>query len=96
MGGIQPQKVQALTGAVLVIKRSIFNSLGGLSNRFIRGDFEDSYLCEQLHNLGLSCLLVPEVKLIHAERQSFLGREPKDGDSLWRVLANAWLAQHST
>ena len=74
MGGIQPQKVQALTGAVLVIKRSIFNSLGGLSNRFIRGDFEDSYLCEQLHNLGLSCLLVPEVKLIHAERQSFLGR----------------------
>ena len=95
-GGDQPLRVQALTGAAMLIKRSRYQSLGGLSNRFIRGDFEDSSLCEQLQNLGLSCLLVPDVKLLHAERQSFLGREPDDGASLWRVLANAWLAKFPT
>ena len=91
-GGLQARPVQALTGAAMLIKRSNYDLLGGLSTQFIRGDFEDSHLCEQLKHLDLSCILMPNVQLVHAERQSFPKSESDQSLAIWRVLANAWLA----
>jgi len=92
-GGSHPRSVQALSGAAMLIKRSNYDLVGGLSTQFIRGDFEDSHLCEQLKSLGLNCILMPGVQLVHAERQSFPKSDSGDNHANWQVLANAWLAE---
>ena len=92
-GGSHPRTVQALSGAAMLIKRSNYDLVGGLITQFIRGDFEDSHLCEQLKSLGLNCILMPDVQLVHAERQSFPKSDSGDNHANWRVLANAWLAE---
>lgn len=65
-----PVEVPALTGACLLLDRSLYVSLGGLDEGFIRGDFEDSDLCLKIREQGLLPYLVPSVRLYHLERQS--------------------------
>jgi GT2 family glycosyltransferase len=65
-----PVEIAALTGACLLLDRSLFASIGGLSEDYIVGDFEDSDLCLRLLAAGRRNWLVPYVVLVHLERQS--------------------------
>jgi GT2 family glycosyltransferase/tetratricopeptide (TPR) repeat protein len=88
------QEVELLSGALLCLPRALYQRLGGFRQTFIRGDFEDSDLCQRIKEEGFLCALATDVQLWHGERQSFAGREVKGaGLQIWRVLANAWLAQ---
>lgn len=88
------QVVELLSGALVCLPRALYQRLGGFKQSFIRGDFEDSDLCLRIKDDGFLCALATDVQLWHGERQSFAGREVKGaGLQIWRVLANAWLAQ---
>jgi len=65
-------KRQAVTAACVLIRRDVYDAVGGLDEKFLIGDFEDSDLCLKVREKGLeiACLPLP-VTLIHLERQSF-------------------------
>ena len=62
--------VPGVTGALLCLRRQVFESLGGLSTDYIVGDYEDSDLCLRLRAAGGEIAFVPEAELYHFERQS--------------------------
>jgi len=62
--------VPAVTGACMMIKKSIFNGVGNLSTDYIVGDFEDSDLCLKVHEKGYKSYYMADVEFYHFERQS--------------------------
>ena len=84
-----PARVPAVTGACLMIERALYRRLGGLSEEYVRGDFEDSDLCLKAHEAGWASWYTPEVELYHLERQSM--RQAGDpGERRRLVLYNMW------
>ena len=86
-------KRQAVTGACALMRREVYDAVGGLDEKFLIGDFEDSDLCLKVREKGLeiACLPLP-VTLIHLERQSFTGvGTPSFRDYVVRY--NAWRHQ---
>jgi GT2 family glycosyltransferase len=63
--------VPAVTGACLMIARSIWEDLGGLRPDFVQGGYEDSDLCLRLLEAGRDNWYLPHVELHHLEDQSF-------------------------
>lgn len=66
----ESRPVPAVTGACLMIKRDIYNRLGGLSNEYIIGDFEDTDFCLKCVNAGFNNWYYADVSFYHFERQS--------------------------
>lgn len=67
--------VAAVTGACLVIDRTLFREVGGFDEGYIQGDFEDSDLCLRLAARGLQNWYCPEVELHHFEGASYPSEE---------------------
>jgi GT2 family glycosyltransferase len=63
----------SVSAACLLIKREIYDSVGGLDEGFLIGDFEDSDLCLKVKQRGLRIICVSNLNLTHLERQSFTG-----------------------
>jgi GT2 family glycosyltransferase len=63
--------VPAVTGACLMIARSLWNELDGLRSEFVQGGYEDSDLCLRLIEAGHENWYLPNVELHHLEDQSF-------------------------
>jgi GT2 family glycosyltransferase len=81
----------AITGACMVMERTLAHDLGGFDEQFIIGDFEDSDLCLKAKGLGRSVAVDLSIKLYHLERKS--QHSPHDN---WRrnlTLYNAWVHQ---
>jgi O-antigen biosynthesis protein len=82
-------EVDAVTGACLMMKRELYESLGGLDEGYVLGDFEDSDLCLRVREAGYRCYVARGEELYHLERQSL-------GHAEWRgrvTLLNAWRHQ---
>lgn len=83
-------EVVAVTGACMLLRRAVYQEVGGLSEDYILGDFEDSDLCLKLRAAGYRIGYTPQVELYHLERLSF----PHAGDAGWRTNLsryNAWV-----
>jgi GT2 family glycosyltransferase len=81
----------AITGACMVMSRSLALELGGFDEAFVIGDFEDSDLCLKVRQRGLSCAVACDCQLYHLERKS----QTAPGHQ-WRMnitLYNAWVHQ---
>lgn len=65
------REVPAVTGACMLVERARFQALGGLRDRFVQGDFEDSDLCLRLREEGLSSWYAANVQLYHLEAMSY-------------------------
>ena len=63
--------VPAITGACMALRRRDFERIGGWDTGYLIGDFEDSDICMKLRSEGLKIGYLPQVELIHLERQSF-------------------------
>ncbi len=78
-----------ITGACMLMRRSLAEQLGGFDEGFIIGDFEDADLCRRLRASGHVAAVDHDVTLYHLERQSQAAP-----DAGWRsrlTLYNAWL-----
>lgn len=75
-----PRQVPAVTGACLMVDRELYAALGGLSEEYVIGDFEDADLCHRLIEAGHRIWYEPRVSLSHFERQSLV----HIGSSEWR------------
>lgn len=81
--------VPAVTGACVLVRREDFDRIGGWDTGYLIGDFEDSDFCLKLRAEGLSSVYLPEIELIHLERQSMTALGTEDFRSkvtLWNAL----------
>lgn len=62
--------VPAVTGACLVATRSVFESVGGFTEDYVVGDYEDSDLCLKITMTDRKIAYAPSVELYHLERKS--------------------------
>lgn len=85
------RRFDALTGACLVMERSLAIQLHGFDEAFIVGDFEDSDLCLRAKELSLCCAVDHDVQLYHLERKSQAA--PSEGWRMNLTLYNAWVHQ---
>jgi GT2 family glycosyltransferase len=86
------REVPAVTAACLLLDRSLYEEVGGLSENYLLGDFEDSDLCLKLIEKGKKNYYLPTVSLCHLERQS----QNLFSDTSWKTkitLFNGW--QHN-
>ena len=89
-GELQPLlEMEAATAACLMLETERFRQLGGFSNHYIVGDFEDSDLCLKLRSKGLPSLVDPVATFYHLERQSVDLASSGDGMKTKIVAANA-------
>ncbi len=66
-------EVPALTGACLMIPKTVFAEVEGWDTGYLVGDFEDSHLCFAIRKAGYRIKCQPAATLTHLERQSFSG-----------------------
>lgn len=78
----------AITGACMVLRRSLAQNLGGFDEGFVIGDFEDADLCARAAQAGFGVAIDRDVRVLHLERKS------QGAEAPWRAgatLYNAWL-----
>lgn len=64
------KKVESVTGACMLIEKSLYEQINGFDTRFVLGDFEDSDLCLKCHDIQRDIYLDGEETLYHLERLS--------------------------
>lgn len=64
------KEVPLVTGACMLIEKSLYRSVGGFDQKYILGDFEDSDLCLKCKEKGLKIYISGKVSLYHLERLS--------------------------
>lgn len=64
-----------LSGFAMLVKRNVWNSIGGMDERFAPGYFEDDDLCMQILKHGYRILLCRNSFIYHAGSQSFAHKE---------------------
>jgi len=62
--------VPAVTGACLVTSKSTFESVGGFTEDYVVGDYEDSDLCLKITMTDRKIAYAPDIELYHLERKS--------------------------
>jgi GT2 family glycosyltransferase len=67
---LQSRSVPAVTAACMMMRLDLFKAVGGLSEDYVIGDFEDSDLCLKIRAHGKSIWFCAEAVLYHLERQS--------------------------
>lgn len=87
---LKARAVPAVTGAALLVRRQAFLDVGGFTEDYIIGDYEDSDLCLKLHALGGEIRYCPDAVLYHFERKS-INRHAGYQRSV-AGLYNRWLA----
>ncbi len=84
------RQVVAVTAACALIETALYRELGGFSEDYIIGDFEDSDLCLRASLAGRRNYIALDIELYHLERQS----QNRVGDAEWRTnitVYNCWL-----
>tara|TARA_B100000886_G_scaffold340025_1_gene307527 strand:- start:2588 stop:3472 length:885 start_codon:yes stop_codon:yes gene_type:complete len=74
--GEKPIKVSYITGANMMVKRSIINSIGGFDPDFFLY-FEETELQFRIYNSGFKIMNLPNSKIIHLEGASSTFHEKK-------------------
>ncbi|MCL5986645.1 MAG: glycosyltransferase family 2 protein [Actinobacteria bacterium] len=61
---------QFVTGASILVRKVLFERLGGFDVGYFPGYFEEAELCSRVRQLGMKVLLTPRAKAIHFESSS--------------------------
>jgi len=69
------REVPGVTGACFMVRAERYRAVGGLTEDYVIGDYEDSDLCLKLRREGGRILYEPRAELYHLERQSISQHE---------------------
>ncbi|WP_085035443.1 glycosyltransferase family 2 protein [Ensifer aridi] len=83
------RSVPGVTGACLVTRRETYERVGGYTEDYVIGDYEDSDLCLKIRRSGLEIAYEPSACLYHFERRSI--RRSQDYMRGVASQYNAWL-----
>ena len=80
------REVDYCSGASLMVKKEIFDSLGGFSSEFAPAYYEDTDLCFGIrHQLGLKVIYQPQSEVIHHEGIS-AGKSTDSGMKQYQIV----------
>ncbi|MDJ0632817.1 MAG: glycosyltransferase [Xenococcaceae cyanobacterium MO_188.B29] len=79
------RRVPAVTGACLMMRKELYEEVGGLATDYVIGDFEDSDLCLKCAELGYESWYFAEAALYHLERQSVPLNSVYSGSLAWQL-----------
>ena len=82
---LEPRVVDAVTGACLMTRRSVFRDVGGFSEALFPNAFSDTDLCQRIGELGLYSVVTPRARGVHDESAS------RRYDRLENFEGSAWL-----
>ncbi|APO76453.1 glycosyltransferase family 2 protein [Rhizobium etli 8C-3] len=85
----QARDVPGVTGACLVTRRDTYERVGGYTEDYVIGDYEDSDLCLKIRRVGLQIAYEPAACLYHFERRSI--RRSQDYMRGVASQYNSWL-----
>lgn len=71
----QARATPALTGACLMLQRSVYDEVGRICEDYVVGDFEDSDFCMRIAATARTLFYEPAAELYHFERQSIAQNE---------------------
>ncbi len=66
----KPINVGYISGADLMIRKSVLDKTGGFSDEFFMY-YEETDLCCRINNIGYDLIVTPKAKIIHLEGKSF-------------------------
>jgi len=72
----EPTQKDWVTGAAIMIKRDLFEAIGGFDERFFMY-FEDIDLCRMIDKRGFKSFYIPSVSLVHLGGKSYGQKDPK-------------------
>jgi len=86
------RSVNAVTGACMMVRREVWDKVGGFDTKFGMGVFDDVSLCLSVKKLGLDVIYEPKAIVWHYEHAS----QPQSGgwftqDNIQRNLATLFL-----
>lgn len=84
------KRVAAVSGALMVARRSVWESLGGFDEDFVYGHYEDADLCLRLKQRGGVVAYEPCLSFWHFEGMGAVHRPEHGGAALY----NRWLFSH--
>jgi hypothetical protein len=86
LGGAVAVERDVVTFACALVRRSAWDALGGLDERYRRAYFEDADFCLRARARGLRVLYTPESEILHWGRHSRAGRGPgyRENERLFR------------
>ncbi|MBD9595465.1 glycosyltransferase [Ensifer sp. ENS05] len=64
------RSVPGVTGACQVMRKEVWDLVGGYAEDFVIGDYEDSDLCLKIRQAGFDIVYEPAASLYHLERRS--------------------------
>lgn len=64
------RSVEAVTGACLLMKRDVFEAIGGWDEIFYPISFSDTDLCRRVRRLGYKIIFTPDSKGVHLESKT--------------------------
>jgi GT2 family glycosyltransferase/glycosyltransferase involved in cell wall biosynthesis len=79
------REVDYCSGASLMVRRAVFDRLGGFDDQFAPAYFEDTDLCFRLRSIGLKTRYQPRSVVVHYEGQSH-GRDLEVGVKSCQVV----------
>ncbi len=85
--GTEPRRVPAVTGALMLIEKALFERVDGFDPRFISGYFEDADLCLRVRKAGGEVRLDPALAYWHYEGMGSAKRPAQAGAQIY----NRWL-----
>jgi GT2 family glycosyltransferase len=92
-----PQTVSAVTGACLMVRRAVYQAVGGLDAEQLPIAYNDVDLCLRIGASGLRCVWTPYAELVHHESLSRGAEDTPDKLARLareaRVMTGRWGAQ---
>jgi GT2 family glycosyltransferase len=79
----EPEKIDYVCGAGLMIKREVVEAIGGFEPRFFL-IWEESDFCFRARRAGFQILTCPQARLWHKVSSSFIGGKPHSTYFWWR------------
>jgi GT2 family glycosyltransferase len=79
------ERVEAVTSALMIMRRELFTALGGFRQDYVRGDFEDADLCLRAAREGNAIGLVVADECYHLECQP-IGRKEAESNNGVRYI----------
>jgi GT2 family glycosyltransferase len=83
----EARAVPLVSGACMMVDRELYEELGGLRDKYLRGDYEDSDFCLQLLERGRANWYAPAVEIYHLEGQSY---SPSAASATGRMIVNRY------
>lgn len=74
VGQKQIETADAISGFLFMLKRELFNKVGGFDVTYTPAGFEEIDMCYMVRRLGMKCLVVPKINIKHYHQHGVSAR----------------------